>query len=320
MTETSENEALSPADTAPPALESDAALALLRSAEADHQAGNIAAAKAACETLIAAGKLVEWAHFFLGRIYRDEANDTAAMAAFSHAIDADPTMFWAHCERLILARDLGEPSERRTELVDALVAIPWEPLQGGTLRRVELIAHAQWDDGHVADGHRLFEKLWPSDELDQLTLVRIIEANLDAELVAEAVKRLEDAPELDETAQRILLQHYHLQGDVGRQLTLLETRSPDDALKVQAWAMIARTYARTRKDRLASGNSNQSPEDAALIARLYDFGKIVETGEEPLPDGQVPQIESIAHVLWDAGYTDSAHRLFTRMWPSTTSA
>ncbi len=317
MTETPENEALPPADTAAPALDSDAALALLRSVEADHQAGNIAAAKAACETLIAAGKLVEWAQFFLGRIYRDEANDIAAMAAFSHAIGADPTMFWAHCERLIVARDLGEPSERRTELVDALVAIPWEPLQGGTLRRVELIAHAQWDDGHIADAHRLFEKLWPLEGLDQLTLVRIVEANLDPALVAEAVRRLEDAPELDETAQRILVQHYDIQGDVGRQLKFLETRSPDDALKIQAWAMIARTYARTRRDRLASGNRDQSPEDAALIARLYAFAKIVEAGAEPLQDGQVPRIESIAHVLWDAGYTDSANRLFERMWPST---
>ncbi len=310
MNETSQNEA------APPILDSDAAMALLRGADADYQAGNLADAKAACGTLIAAAMLVEWAQFFLGRIHRDEGDGAAAARAFSVAIDLDPSMFWAHCERLILAGERGEPGERHGELVDAMVAIPWEPLHGGDLRKVELIGHAQWDAGHTDLAHSIFEKLWPSPELDPLTLIRIVEADRNAELAAQAAERLEDAAELDEIAQRILVQHYERRGEADRQLALLDRGSLSATLRLQTWAAIARTYARRRMDHLASEIKEQSPEDAALIMRLGDFAKSIETGDDPLLDGEVGQIETIANVFWDAGYRDDAQRLFARMWPS----
>lgn len=308
---------VSQSESANPALDQEAAMALLRGAEADQEAGNFAAAKAACETLIAAGSLVEWAQFFLGRMYRNEGNGEAAMAAFSHAIDAEPSMFWAHCERLILAQELGEPANRQGEFIDAMVMIPWEKLQGGMLRAVELIGHANWDNGNVADAHRIFERLWPSPELNELTLVRIVEADLDADLVGDVVKQLEEMPELDETALRILVQHNERRGDAEAMSRLLATRSLPDALTVKAWAAMARAYAVKRKDRIASGITDQSPQEAELIARVHDFAKSIEAGDEAFPDARVPQIDLIANVLWDAGDSDLAYRLFTRMWPST---
>lgn len=294
------------------------ATALLRRADADYQAGDLAAAKRACEALIAADILTSWALFFLGRIHRDEANDDQAMACFTGAIERDGKLFWAHSERLILAKDGAAPLDRLDDFARDMAAIDWEPLQAGHVRQIELAAHALWDGGRVEAGHLLFERLWPSPDLQPLALVRIVEADRGGAMVAEAIRRLEALSDLDETALRILLQHYDHRDDLDGEIAFLERRRDADPSDFQARLALAYACAREiarERGSAAFGHRAVEAASADRLAGLIGDPAAIEAASIRTDD--VRRLETVAHVLWDEGRADAAYQLLARLWPSS---
>lgn len=212
-------------------------------AVADFEAGRLAPAAAAFETLTGSPKLAGWVHFYLGRIYSDEADQSRALHAFDAAVAAEPTLFWAHFERTVLGSSLGVPDLRLSNYVARLHDVPWEPLQPQHVRELEKVGHALWERGDRDAGARLLSRLWPSTELSPYALVRIVEMGVDRDVQRQAADLLHGRTDLDGTALRVLSEYHQRHGQGDRAIASRERAFELKSYDFETWVGLVRTYA-----------------------------------------------------------------------------
>lgn len=229
---------------AAPTNDQEAAAVLARARQAFDNGQHLQAAQA-CEALIASGFLAQWGHFYLGRIYTGEADQGRALRAFDEALQLDPGFFWAHYERLVLIAGLEPPGPRLNKAIREILAVPWEPVHGNHVRELERVAHTAWDSEARETAALLLARLWPSADLGQLALVRLIESHVDAGIAAGAAERLEGYAQLDEIALRILSDHHQKHGDVDREVRMLERTFASAPKDFQTWLALVRAYAKS---------------------------------------------------------------------------
>ncbi len=230
----------------PPANEHEAADLLVR-ARQEFDRGQHREAALGFEALVSAGLLAQWGHFYLGRIYTGEADQGRALRAFDAALHIEPGFFWAQYERLVLVAALEPSGARLNELIRTFLGLAWEPVHGNHVRELERVAHAAWDAEARDAAALLLVRLWPSADLQQLALIRLIESHVDARVAAAAAERLEGYSALDELALRIL-SHYHQQhGDVDREMRMLERSHAKAPRDFQTWLALVRAHAKNGK-------------------------------------------------------------------------
>ena len=234
-------------ETAPVVLTEEEAASLLASARQQFERGQVREAVAGFEALVASGRFVQWGHFYLGRIYTGEADQGRALRAFDQALRLEPGFFWAHYERLVLTVGLEPTRARMDELIRAVLATSWEPIQGNHVRELERVAHAAWDAEAREAAALLLVRLWPSADLQQLGLTRLIEGHADPRVAAEAVERLEGFAALDEIALRILSNYHQQHGDVDREIRMLERGFAKTPKDFQTWLALVRAHAKSGK-------------------------------------------------------------------------
>jgi lipopolysaccharide biosynthesis glycosyltransferase/predicted Zn-dependent protease len=230
---------------------------LLVHARQRFEGGKMREAAAGFEALVASGRLAHWGHFYLGRIYTGEADQGRALRAFDAALHLEPGLFWAHYERLVLVAALEPGGARLDELVRTFLALNWEPIHGNHVRELERVAHVTWDAEARDAAARLLVRLWPSADLQQLGLIRLIESHVDGRVASEAVERLEGFSSLDELALRILSNYHQEHGDVDREVRMLErtfARAPKD---FQTWLALVRAHAKAGRREQALATLDQ---------------------------------------------------------------
>lgn len=242
----------------------------------DHfEKGNLAIAAAALEPLTKSAALGAWAHFYLGRIYAGEADQTRALRAFDAAIAIDPEFFWAHYERVALASTLTIPTAQFAAYVGDLYPLTWEELAEAHVRELERVAHALWDREDREGGARLLSRLWPSPDLGWLGLVRIVEQASNSEIQRLAAERLQSLGDLDNIALRVLSDYRRRRGEGNVEISLLERAFDQRSDDFDAWIGLIRSYAangeRTRAFAAidqAKAFSAKQREYATLVARV----------------------------------------------------
>ncbi len=203
--------------------------------------------------LIDEGAFKTWAYFSLGRIARDMNEAARASECFDKAIANTPDFFWAYYERLVLWNG-GETEGRALEgIAKAMAGLEREVLSPIHIGRLELAAHRFWDIRERDAASMLLRRLWPSPDLGDLALVRIVEAGDPAdEMVVEAAARLEERPELSPIALRVLAEHHRLRGEADIELDLLERywqKAPKD---FGAFLSLAKAYVMAGEPEKAS--------------------------------------------------------------------
>jgi lipopolysaccharide biosynthesis glycosyltransferase len=211
----------------------------------DFNARRLAAAAVGFGRLTSSPDLGGWAHFYLGRIHAGGEDQAAAARAFETAIAADPTLFWAHYERTVLARTQNAPAETLVAYVAGMSAAPWETLAEHHVRELEAVAHALWDQAREREAVELLTRLWPSAALGRLALVRLVEKGSDRKIQDEAVDRLQGAADLDETALRVLSAYFQTHGEVDREVAALERSFRAKPADFQTWLGLIRAYAKS---------------------------------------------------------------------------
>lgn len=280
-------------------------------AVADFAAGRLAEAATTFEGLTGSSTYRGWAHFYLGRIYAGEADQTRAWHAFDAAIAADPALFWAHYERIILATSLEASVDTLTDYVERLGAVAWEAIGTGHVRELERAAHALWDQERPGEATALLARLWPSPDLGPLALVRLIEGGADREIQRLAADRLGANTELDETELRILSDYHQKHGDFDREIATLERSYRARPADFQTWLGLTRSYARKgergRAFATIEGGKGFPPKQrlfVSLIAHL-ELGDLDETffafRDHVRLYGEVPKFPGIrlAYLLGD---------------------
>ena len=251
-------------------------------AVADFNAGRLSAAARLLEPLTSSPMLGGWAHFYLGRIYSGEADQSRALQAFDAAIAAEPGLFWAHFERTVLASTLNLPDGRLAEVATQMERLAWEPLQDQHVRELERVGHALWERGDRERGARLLSRLWPSTELTPHALVRIVERAPDRELQRQAADRLHGRADLDGTALRVLSEYHQRHGEGDREIASLERAFELRSHDFEAWIGLVKSYAangeRTRAFAAidqANHFSTKQQQYATLVAQV-ELGDIDE--------------------------------------------
>ena len=211
----------------------------------DFNARRLAAAAAGFERLTGSADYGGWAHFYLGRIQAGGEDQAGAARAFNAAIAADPTLFWAHYERIVLARSIGVSVKTLVEYVTQMAAVRWEPLDDNHTRELEQVAHAVWDQSREREAAALLSRLWPAPGLTRLAHIRIIEKGTDRAVQEQVADHLHRASDLDETALRVLSDYHQRHGDTDREVTTLERTFRLKPADFQAWMGLIRSYAKT---------------------------------------------------------------------------
>ena len=237
----------------------------------DFNARRLAAAAASFERLTASDTYRGWALFYLGRIQASGEDQAEAGRSFDAAIAAEPTLFWAHYERTVLAHALGAAPETLVGYINLLVAVPWEPIADNHVRELEAVAHALWDQAREREATALLSRLWPSPGLTRLAHVRIIEKGTDNAVQQQVVNHLHGSTDLDETALRVLSDYHQRHGEADREVAALERAfglKPND---FQAWLGLIRSYAKAgeRQRAMATIEGGKTfPPKQQLFVRL----------------------------------------------------
>lgn len=241
----------------------------------DFGAGRLAAAAAGFERLTTSPRYGAWAHFYLGRTHAAGEDQTRAWRAFDAAIEADPALFWPHYERLVLAAAQSAEADTLIGYLEAIAATKWETLQPNHVHELEHVAHVLWDGGKTREAAGLLARLWPSTDLTQLALVRLVETDAEGDIQRGAVDRLHSTGDLDETALRVLSDYHQRRGENDREVSAMERAFELKPKDFQPWLSLVRAHAKTgdREKALAAiaDGTDFSPKQrlfVGLIAHL----------------------------------------------------
>jgi len=248
---------------------------VLHAGEVACRAGDLLAAEVLLDRLIAAGMLVGWAQFFRGRCARERGREDEALARYEAALAAEPDLFWAAYERLVILRrrdiDLAELSRGGA----ALLVPAWEPLSPPHVRELEALAHHLWDRGEREAARGLLARLTAAGDLFPLGRARVgLEPDPAAEAAvldaaSDGMLALEAEPML--TARLALLP-----SDTGTSLSLaaVRARGGEAGAAVQAVSELPEGPARSLGRLLATiGTGDAEGGHAGLVEHVRLYGR-----------------------------------------------